>query len=519
MTANPKWAEITHELLPGQTAADRPDLVSRVFQLKKKALLNAIVKDGIFGAPVAHVYVIEFQKRGLPHMHLLIFLKKEYKLATAQIIDSVISAEWPDPNTQPHLFNVVKKYMVHGPCGALNKNAPCMKDGKCIHGYPKNFQSQTTINQDGYPYYRRRDDGRVYNVGGFLLDCHWLIPRNNFSILWLDCHINVECALYFGSMKYINKYLEKGGDCGTIGIHDSRDEVQKYIDGRYLSASEAAWRIFQFKVHDQHPNVIRLPLHLPNDPPIVFHPSANVSEIIENAEHSDTALTAFFKMNNSGIGLEADIAHKVTYQDFPQFFTLKGLPNNPKSKIWTLRKTKTLALGRMAYVSPTAGEKFYLRTLLMIVKGPKFFDDLKTVDGVYCTTFQEACLRRGLLEDDGEWQMCLEDAAKVQTGSQLRHLFATLLLFCNPGQPHQLWLNFRHHICDNVQHRLHDLGRTIVSPDDIYDFGLYLLDDILHESGHTLSDFPLMPIPIQNWGRTIHNRLITLNTNYDPSCE
>ncbi len=45
MTANPNWPEIVQELLPGQTVADRPDLVSRVFYLKKKALLNAIVKD------------------------------------------------------------------------------------------------------------------------------------------------------------------------------------------------------------------------------------------------------------------------------------------------------------------------------------------------------------------------------------------------------------------------------------------------------------------------------------------
>ena len=62
MTTNPNWPEIVQELLPGQTVADRPDLVSRIFYLKKKALLNAIVKDGIFGPCVAHVYAIEFQK-------------------------------------------------------------------------------------------------------------------------------------------------------------------------------------------------------------------------------------------------------------------------------------------------------------------------------------------------------------------------------------------------------------------------------------------------------------------------
>ena len=56
----------------------------------------------------------------------------------------------------------------------------------------------------------------------------------------------------------------------------------------------------------------------------------------------------------------------------------------------------------MVYVGPTAREKFHLRMLLMVVKGPRSFDDLKTVDGHICDTFHEACLKRGLLEDDGE---------------------------------------------------------------------------------------------------------------------
>ena len=59
MTANPKWDEITRELLPGQTSHDRPDIVTRVFQLKE-ALLKEITKDGIFGRILAHVYTIGF---------------------------------------------------------------------------------------------------------------------------------------------------------------------------------------------------------------------------------------------------------------------------------------------------------------------------------------------------------------------------------------------------------------------------------------------------------------------------
>lgn len=122
-------------------------------------------------------------------------------------------------------------------------------------------------------------------------------------------------------------------------------------------------------------------------------------------------------------------------QDFPQRFVLKPDKNNPHSKTWSLRQRQGFAIGRIYYAGPTAGERFHLRTLLMVVKGAKSFDDLKMVNGVHCETFQEACLKRGLLEDDGEWRICLEDAAEIQTGSQLRHLFAILLLFCSPANP------------------------------------------------------------------------------------
>ena len=70
MTTNPRWREIVENLLPGQTAPDRLDLVARVFRLKQAQLLEDITRNGIFGRCVAHVYTIEFQKRGLPHMHL-----------------------------------------------------------------------------------------------------------------------------------------------------------------------------------------------------------------------------------------------------------------------------------------------------------------------------------------------------------------------------------------------------------------------------------------------------------------
>ena len=187
--------------------------------------------------------------------------------------------------------------------------------------------------------------------------------------------------------------------------------------------------------------------------------------------------------------------------------------------MWSRRQRNSFAIGRMFYVGPTAGERFYLRTLLMVVRGPKSFDDLKTADGHICDTFHEACLRRGLLEDDGEWEMCLQEAADIKSGSQLRHLFTTLLLFCTPAQPNLLWTRFRDKICDDLRFKLRQLQRTAVTQDEIYDFGLYLIDNILQDSGHSLSDFPSMPHPHLNWSDSVNNRLISEQMDYDSEHE
>ncbi|GBP03678.1 hypothetical protein EVAR_2424_1 [Eumeta japonica] len=67
------------------------------------------------------MYTIEWQKRGLPHVHLLVWLVNKIR---PNQIDSVISAELPVKEEDPVLFKIVNKHMVHGPCGALNRNSP-----------------------------------------------------------------------------------------------------------------------------------------------------------------------------------------------------------------------------------------------------------------------------------------------------------------------------------------------------------------------------------------------------------
>jgi hypothetical protein len=383
MTCNPEWPEIKRELLPGQTAYDRPDLVARVFQLKKKALIQYIYKHGLFGSAVAYVYTIEFQKRGLPHIHLLIFLKDGWKLNSPEAIDSCISAQWPDREAQPLLFETVKRCMVHGPCGALNPQAPCMVDGKCSKGFPKAYADATSIDGTGFPKYKRTNDGRTVHIGQHDLDCRWLVPYCPLLSAIFDCHINVEYVASAGSFKYLFKYIQKGGDLASLQVDN--DEITSYLNGRYVSASEAVHRILHFDTHDQEPNVLRLQVHLPGQHMVVFNPDDEPEAVAARASQERTTLTAWFAANRDPGELGA-LARQHTYQDFPKHFTWKE-----DNKRWEIRQ-RGWAIGRMYFVGPMAGERFYLRTLLSVVKGARGFADLKYYDGVQYDTFHAACV-------------------------------------------------------------------------------------------------------------------------------
>ena len=98
-TCNPKWKEITEQLLTHQQATNRPDLLVRVFKLKLKELKNDLTKKEVFGKITAYIYVIEFQKRGLPHAHILVILDEHSKLKTQQEYDKLYVQKYHQKNT------------------------------------------------------------------------------------------------------------------------------------------------------------------------------------------------------------------------------------------------------------------------------------------------------------------------------------------------------------------------------------------------------------------------------------
>lgn len=427
-TANPNWPEIIRELFPGQQPTDRPDLLARVFRLKLKELLDDL-KSGVLGPYEGHVYTIEYQKRGLPHAHILLFIRSVHHFKNAAAVDEVICAELPNPLWDPtgDLRDLILEKMVHGPCGDYNPKAACMESKTpngprhCAKRYPKPFTDVTVVTDDTYPKYRRRHNGITWEIRKpgsvnerVVLDNRWVVPYNPYLLQKYRCHINIEIASSVAAVKYIFKYVFKGPDRITLAVEKRNlgDEVTQYIHGRYIGPTEAFWRVFEYPTHGRYPSVQRLQVHLKDQHQIQFPLDATPSQIALLMEEKRTTLMGLFEYNRS-----YSSGRHLTYPQFPTKFVWKK-----ETREWTPRQ-KLKAYGRMYTCSPLAGERYYLRLLLTTVCGPQSFEDLYEFDGVTYPTYYAACVARNLCRDDKEWFHFFNEAKVYTSGYGLRSIF------------------------------------------------------------------------------------------------
>jgi len=331
----------------------------------------------------------------LPHTHILIWLHSNFKCRTPEDVDSIVSAEIPDKLTDPKCYEIVSRFMMHGPCGLANPKSQCMNEGVCSKRFPKKFKTHTVFDDNGFVYYRRRDlkDNFVIK-NGIQLNNRYVVPYNRELLLRYNAHINIEICCQSMLIKYLFKYVSKGSDrCRVVVEKDRADEIHAYMNCRFICPYEAVWRLLQFPIHSRSPPVERLQIHLPLHQNVVYSGNESLPSILKKPGIEKTMLTEWFIRNR--IDHEA---RQLYYSEFPHKYIW-----DPGKKEW-IPRSKGISLGRLTYVHPASGELYFLRLLLNHVRGALTFDYLKNVSGVMHPTFQLACKTLGLLGDDKEWE-------------------------------------------------------------------------------------------------------------------
>ena len=496
--------------------------MARVFNQKLTRLMDLCTKGRIYGDVQAYMYSVEWQKRGLPHAHILLWLKDKIH---ASDIDKLISAELPDPKKDQKLYDIVSKHMVHGPHGPEVGiwDSPCLRDKECEKHFPKRFTSETQIGEDGYPTYK----GRSPEEGGhtsfkkiknrtYKIDNRWIVPYSPLLCRAFDAHINVEWCNSVKSIKYVCKYVNKGPDAAMFALlkENTRDEVAQFEQGRYISTNEAAWRIFGFPIHGHYPTVLPLAVHLENGQRVYFT-EENVAEVVNNPK--DTTLQAFFKLCQKD-----SFARTLLYPEVPSYFRWvknKWIPRKETTPVEGFPGYfKDAALGRVYTIHPNLQECYFLRLLLHEVRGPTSFDELKRVNGEVCQTFREACNKLGLLEDDAHWMATLEEAATCVPARKIRDLFAIMLTQCGEiADPLKLWTTFRESMSEDIRHqsRLHANDMSVDFTDHMFKQALLDLEDkVLELGGENLQKYGL-PTVDRSVGRGLEPREVLRERAYN----
>ncbi|KAJ1701083.1 hypothetical protein LUZ63_000862 [Rhynchospora breviuscula] len=495
--------QITRNLFPGQQPSDRPDLVCRVFRMKLDQMMHDLRGGQFFGHVSGLIHSVEFQKRGLPHVHIIVWLAQRSNLSDGASTDRVISAELPDPASDLDAYDVVSQFMVHGPCGAARPRSPCMQNGSCSKCFPKRFHDATLMADDGVVVYKRRDTGVTVDKNGVILDNRYVVPYNLNLLFKYHAHINVERCHTSMMIEYLFKYICKGRDRARISLqrnpvttsnnsaHQGQseeviDEVLDYLDCRYLTPHESIWRLFQFHIHYSYPTVERLPIHLPLENNIIFRDSQSLQEVANNPAIQRTKLTAWFELNAVD-----PAARHLTYPEVTRLYTW-----HDDGKFWQHR-LQGYRLARMNFIPPAAGEVYYVRMLLNCVRGAGSFEELRTVNSILHATFKEACNALGMLDDNTEWLSTMQEAAAMASCQQLRRIFVDMLLFSEVADARGLWESCWNYMGDDILRRIridNNNLEMIVDPDILKDQILYELEDILFTRGYSLQ-YVRLPTP------------------------
>ena len=422
------------------------------------------------------------------------WIKKRGEVSPA-LIDSFISAEIPDPVEDPLGYVFVAEFMMHGPCGPNHPKCPCMKDDVCSKKFPKEFQDETSLDESSFPIYRRRKNGRFIVKNKTRLDNRHVVPYNMSLLKKYQAHLNVEWCNKTHVIKYLYKYVTKGPDFSKTLFErikntdepndEGIDEIQEYRECRYICTHDSFWRGYGYEIHSKKPSVERLPVHLLNKHIVRFRAMANLPALINNSLLQKTMLTEWFVCN-----ARHDHAKSLTYCDFPTGWSWVA-----KDKIW-VPKTRSDRIGRIYYVHPSTSELYYLRMLLMLVKGATCYADVRTNNAVVYETFKDACAARGLLGDDNEWYCAFDEALTWGMGNQLRRLFVTMIIFCHVINENQFFEKYWPYMAEDIQHRIRrardDLS-YVVPTDGLKNMLLDELSVIFAKNGCSIFDygFPL----------------------------
>ena len=396
LTTNPNWPDIQRHLLRNQTAYDRPDIVNRVFKIKLAGIMTNIRSGKYFGGYQRQyeIKVIEYQIRGLPHAHIAI----KYDYPDDHDLFQYVSAVVPpisDSSTDKdkaihHIICQSNIHMNDGTLCSLNRDKDycCRKptNTQCSKHFPKKMSSTSYFDDRGYPVYIRNHAEDLF-----------VVPYNgDLSYDW-DGHANVEICSSTTCIAYLYKYVFKGPPRTSVHTHQHGslvdNEIDDFITGRYLSASEAHWHFCGYRMYSVYPTVKPVSTHMPGEETVIID------------EETGDVTPVISQLNHYYARPKLQIFNDLTLTNFYDLFIVSKNkpPTSRRSRaIWQnsyghyiYPRSRGIQHTRLFTLLPYVGEKYYLQMILRSTPAHSTHE-LYHHNGSDFTTLRDAALSRNL---------------------------------------------------------------------------------------------------------------------------
>ena len=446
-TENPKW----HEVEALNTEKDvmlNSVLLARVFYQKKFTLLDYIKTSKIFGEVKGYLWRDEYQKRGLPHCHLLLWT--DFDTSDVKKLDETVTCRLPldDPRYENQekvrqLRELSQLYMTHtctSRCGGIK--------GQCCYNYPKPILDETKIINNRIEFARNEGDENI-------------VPHSPKLIALFRSHIDVEPVLSASSIGYVLKYATKNSDDGTVDMQEIRycgqtiekdDQLRRYAATHVVSAPEAYNAISGLKRQEISPSIEILSIHEEGKRIIMVKKNSSIQDAEEELNHTMSRLERYFKRP---FGEEFD---SLTYTEYYGTYSVQaknsdGIQDNGYPRYIVSKKRKRTFCA-IKLIKPDKQELFALRLLLQEFPA-RSFDELRRG----FSSFYEAAVDVGLIGNDAEYEQCMNEAIQMhRPPSDLRFL---MMMFYEAGADLQRLI---HLYQDELQKDLIDQDGNLLNP-------------------------------------------------------
>ena len=314
---------------------------------------------------------------------------------------------YSDPEDQ-RLHYLVQKHNIHANNGSVctlgvTTKSPCRNPlhHRCSKFFPKPLSRTNHFDDRGYAVYRRSTKADQF-----------VVPYNRNVTLFWDGHANVEICTAVSCILYLCKYFNKRELRGEIHVTEKsdvgEDEIRNWLQGRYISASEALWHINHWRVHEMSPAVGTIHADLRERTEYI-----NIQTGELTRKHTDVARYLKRHPRHGALTIEEYYVQNVVSDSLPS--TVQRETIDPEDLDGFGYLVKARSRGTMLYrfnvQLPSNGESYYLQMILKH-KAIQSLEDGRTHQQVVHPSFQSAALAMGLYRIETEYETAFQEAVQ-----------------------------------------------------------------------------------------------------------